>query len=200
MRLTSSEREYSFKEIFKGDTMIKRNLSKGMINLLKSLIGSDLISYECDSEYDIPLGNMRLNTSIYSVEITNFLEDKPLLGETEEISGFKCKKVDPRVAFKPYCIAIPKTFNLTGNIKCIDIIRDDITVKSENYSISFDQAIIIRTDKNILMLSRDIWFDETIRIDFNDNYDDVYSTESAAYALSDYGQYEVDVKRTRIQL
>ena len=72
--------------------MIKRNLSKGMINLLKSLIGSDLISYECDSATKTTYGNIRINTDKVAIEITNLTEDKPLLGVTEEVSGFKCKK------------------------------------------------------------------------------------------------------------
>ena len=180
--------------------MIKRNLSKGMINLLKSLIGSDLISYECKPLVNTTYGALRLNTSICSVEISNLFDDITILGATEEVSGFKCKKVDSDTLFKPYGIHDSTVFNLDGRIGSIEIVRDDIAVNSENYSISFDQAIIIKTDKVTIMFSRDVWFDETIVIKYDDNYDDVYSTESAAYALSDYVQYEVDVKRTRIQL
>ena len=180
--------------------MIKRNLSKDMINLLKSLIGSDLISYECKPLVNTTYGALRLNTSICSVEISNLFDDITILGATEKVSGFKCKKVDSDTLFKPYGIHDSTVFNLDGRIGSIEIVRDDITVNSENYSISFDQAIIIKTDKVTIMFSRDVWFDETIVIKYDDNYDDVYSTESAAYALSDYGQYEVDVKRTRIQL
>lgn len=180
--------------------MIKRNLSKGMINLLKSLIGSNLVSYECDSATKTTYGNIRINTDKVAIEITNLTEDKPLLGVTEEVSGFKCKKVDSDIPFKPYCITPPHTVSINRLIEGVEIVRDDITVKSENYSISFDQAIIIKTPENILTVSRDIWFSEVITISLNVDFDEVYPIKESAYDLSDYGQYEVDVKRTRIQL
>ena len=68
------------------------------------------------------------------------------------------------------------------------------------YEISFDRAIIFRTDKKDIMFSRDIWFSEVITINENDDYDAVYSIDQVVEAWSDEGENKVNVIRTSRKL
>ena len=82
----------------------------------------------------------------------------------------------------------------------IEIINDVIEVNDGEYEISFDRAIIFRTDKKDIMFSRDIWFSEVITINENDDYDAVYSIDQVVEAWSDEGENKVNVVRTSRKL
>ena len=65
------------------------------------------------------------------------------------------------------------------------------------YEIVFDTALIIKTESQTIMFSRDVWFSEVINISDNDDYDCVYPIDSVIEHWSNEGDYEVTVKRSK---
>ena len=176
--------------------MVYATLNKDMIELLKNLKFSNLISYECAKTYNTAYGNLRINTDKYSIELSNIEKTMPFFDITEDVACFECKVSNPSIKFKPYCIEPFEEFEIGEKIENIEIINDVIDVNDGEYEISFDRAIIFRTDKRDIMFSRNIWFSEVITISENDDYDAVYSIDEVIEAWSDEGDNEVNVIRT----
>ena len=176
--------------------MVYVTLDKDMIELLKNLKFSSLISYEGAKGKCTVYGNLRINTDKGSIELTNLQEIFPFYDAEEEMACLKCKVSDPSVEFIPYCITKHRQYEISGTIKNIEIINDEIEVNDGEYEISFDRAIIFRTDKGVIMFSRDIWFSEVIRISEDDNYDAIYPISDVIEAWFNEGTDKVNVKRT----
>lgn len=180
--------------------MVYATLNDDMIELLKNLKFSNLISYEGGKIHNTVYGNLRINTDKYSVELSNIEKTMPFFDITEDVACFECKVSDPAIEFKPYCIEPFERFEIDAKINSIEIINDVIDVNNGEYEISFDRAIIFRTDKRDIMFSRDVWFSEVITISENDDYDAVYSIDEVAEVWSDEGDNKVNVIRTRKKL
>ena len=177
--------------------MVNASLNKNMLCLLKKLKSSKFISYECAKNHSSAYGNLRINTDNGSIEITNIEKTMPFFDIEEDVTSFECEISDSYAEFKPYCIEPFEAFEVGEIITGIEIINDEINVNDGEYEISFDQAIIIRTEKQTIMFSRDIWFLEVITIFDNDNYDEFFSVEQAIEAWSEEGKNDVKVIRTK---
>ena len=177
--------------------MVDATLNKNMLCLLKKLKNSKFISYECAKNHGSAYGNLRINTDNGSIEITNIEKTMPFFDIEEDVTSFECEISDPCAEFKPYCIEPFESFEVGEIITGIEIINDEINVNDGEYEISFDQAIIIRTEKQTIMFSRDIWFSEVITIFDNDNYDAFFPVEQAIDAWSEDGENDVKVIRTK---
>lgn len=158
--------------------ILKRVLNHEMRELLKKIKNSNFISYECECVYGMTYGNLRINTDKYSIEITNFEETADLFGEEEDVTGFKCAKVDGSEDFKPYCIGMSKEYDINKKITGIKIINDFIVIDNEDMAMSYDQAIIFEMGDSSIMFSREAWFSENIDISEDDDYNSVYSVKS----------------------
>ena len=176
--------------------MVYATLSGDMIELLKQLKFSNFISYECGKINNTAYGNLRINTDKGSVELSNIEREIPFFDITEEVACFECKVSDPSTEFKPYCIEPFDVFKIGEKIKNIAVINDAININDGEYEISFDRAIIFRTDKKDIMFSRDIWFSEVITNNENDDSDAVYPAHEVIDAWSEQGVNKVDVIRT----
>lgn len=176
--------------------MVYATLTGDMIELLKQLKFSNFVSYECGKINNTAYGNLRINTDKGSVELSNIEREIPFFDITEEVACFECKVSDPSTEFKPYCLEPFETFEVSGTIKSIEIINDTINVNDGEYEISFDRAIIIKTENGVIMFSRDIWFSEVITISDNENYDSIYPVDEVIDAWSEQGVNKVDVIRT----
>ena len=177
--------------------MVNASLNKNMLCLLKKLKSSKFISYECAKNHSSAYGNLRINTDNGSIEITNIEKTMPFFDIEEDVTSFECEISDSYAEFKPYCIEPFEAFEVGEIITGIEIINDEINVNDGEYEISFDQAIIIRTEKQTIMFSRDIWFSEVITIFDNDNYDAFFPVEQAIDAWSEDGENDVTVIRTK---
>lgn len=175
--------------------MVYATLNEDMIELLKNLKLSNLISYECAITYNTVYGNLRINTDKYSVELSNIEKEMPFFDITEDIACFECKISDPSIKFKPYCIEPFEVFEIGEKIEDVEVINDVIDVNDGEYEISFDRAIIFRTDKRNIMFSRNIWFSEVITISENVDYDAIYSIDEVVEAWSNDGENKVNVIR-----
>ena len=180
--------------------MVYATLNEEMIELLKNLKFSNFISYECGKTHHTAYGNLRINTDKCSIELSNIEREMSFFDSTEDVACLECKVSNPTIEFKPYCVEPFEVFKIDGKIENIEIINDIIEVNDGEYEISFDRAIIFRTDKKDIMFSRDIWFSEVITINENDDYDAVYSIDQVVEAWSDEGENKVNVIRTSRKL
>lgn len=176
--------------------MVYVTLNEDMILLLKSLKYSNLISYEGAKTHNTFYGNLRINTDKCSIELSNIEKTMPFFDITEDIACLECKLSNPQIEFKPYCIEPFEVFKIDGRIENIEIVNDVIDVNDGEYEISFDRAIIFRTEEKDIMFSRDIWFSEVITINENDNYDTVYPIDEVVETWSNDGENKVNVIRT----
>ncbi len=180
--------------------MLNATLTEEMITILKNLKNSKFISYECGKNICSTYGNLRINTDTCSIELRNIEKPMPFFDTTEDIASFECKNTDSNQQFEPYCIVKPKKIEIGEFIAGIEIINDYVNVNDGEHEFSFDQAIIIKTENTTTMFSRDVWFSEIITISENDNYDSLFSISEAVDSFSNYGEYRVDIKRTKYSL
>lgn len=180
--------------------MVYATLNEDMIELLRKLKFSNLTSYEGARTHNTVYGNLRINTDKCSIELSNIEKTIPFFDITEDVACFECKVSNPAIEFKPYCIEPFEVFEIAGRIENIEIINDVINVNDGEYEITFDRAIVFRTDKGNIMFSRDIWFSEVITINDNDDYDAVYSIDDVVETWSNDGENKVNVIRTRREL
>ena len=177
-------------------------MTEAMKKLLKDMIGKHFLAYECakDDKFNRTYGNIRLYLDELTLEITNEEHPTTFFGTTEDISYFECLIDDPSQAFKPYAIEKTGKYPVNKLVTGVEIINDQIDVGNGQYSFSFDQAIIIHMDKDILMLSRDVWFSELIKITANDEYDELCPISDVVDTMNCNGEYEVKVNRSRTTL
>lgn len=176
--------------------MINMTLDSNMEEILRKTKNAKFISYECGKIFDNAYGNLRINTDNSSIELTNLQKTTPFFDAEEEVSGFGCKQVEMNSEFKPYCEENFQAFDVRETIKDIEIINDSISVNDASFEISFDQAIIIRTESNVIMFSRNIWFSEIITISEHDDYNSMYPISRVIEDWSDDGENKVKVIRT----
>lgn len=176
--------------------MIYVTLDSYMEQLLRKMKKSVFVSYECGKVFNNAYGNLRINTDVDSIELTNLQKVVPFFDDEEDVSGFMCKQVDKNSEFKPYCEETPQTFEVGESIKDIEIINDSISINDDEFEISFDQAIIIRTESKVIMFSRNIWFSEIITISEHDDYDSLHPISQVIETWSDQGENRVNVRRT----
>jgi len=179
--------------------MVNMTFTQEMIGIIASIKGQTMISYECAEidEWSRTYGNFRINMDGYSIEITNEQKVVPFFDTTEDIAGFDCKKVEPQSTYTPGVIGDVQVVPVDEIVHSVEIITDVINVNHGEYEISFDNAIIIHTEYQTIMFSRDIWFSEVITISDNDDFDSIYPVESMVEEWSNDGEDEVSVQRTK---
>lgn len=84
-------------------------------------------------------------------------------------------------------------------VTAIELVRDEVNVDHGAYEVAFDMALILRLERQVLMLARDVWFSESIAILPHDDYDRHYPTRKVMESWENE-QYAVTVRRTKIIL
>ena len=181
--------------------MVYMTLTKEMEDMLKSIINSTFISYECGKTLGVVYGTSRINTDKISIELANLQKVVPFIEGEEEVAGFECQIADKNTKFIPYCPGDPYCkVEVNSLIKEIEIVNDFIYVNDGEYEISFDQAIIIKTEAKTIMFSRSTWFSETISIDEHDDYDSVNPVSDERELFENEDMNKVKITRTRRKL
>ena len=181
--------------------MVYMTLTKEMENMLKSIINSTFISYECGKTLGVVYGTSRINTDKISIELANLQKVVPFIEGEEEVAGFECQIADKNTKFIPYCPGDPYCkVEVNSLIKEIEIVNDFIYVNDGEYEISFDQAIIIKTEAKTIMFSRSTWFSETISIREHDDYDSIYPVSDEMELFENEDMIKVKITRTRRKL
>lgn len=166
---------------------------------LKSTMGKNFISYECErlDRFNRTYGNIRLNFTNLNIDICNEQKTLIFFKELEDVAYFEMYKVNADLQFKPYIEeSIPEKYDVVEIVQDIIIIEDTIHIKDE-YSIQFDMAIQINTFSNSYIFSKGWFFDEHIYISKNKNFDDVYSIEKVVSDWTGDGEYLENVKVLR---
>lgn len=177
--------------------MIKAKFSDEMINILKSMIGNILYSYECGNTIqNEAYGNLQLNLKDFSIEILNEVSEFPFYNSSEEISCFSCKKKSSSETYKTYCEEPIEKHVINEKITSVALVEDDVNVNNGEYEIRFDMAIVIKTDKHKYIFSRGWFFDEVIYITVDNEFDKVYPISKVVEDWSDDGENKINVVRT----
>ena len=176
--------------------MIYVTLNKNMEEMLRTIKGSNFISYECGKKFNTAYGNLRINTDALSIELSNIIKEMPFFDSIDDIACLECKISNSTFEFKPYCIEPFDKFIIDAKNNSIEIINDVINVNEGEYEISFDRAIIFRTEKKDIMFSRDVWFSEVITISENDDYNTIYPIDEVIDVWSNQKENKVNVIRT----
>ena len=175
--------------------MIKAEFTDDMKQILASMKGAHFKSYECaiDSHNHIYC-NFRINTDKCSIEIKNENQVFPFFDDKEEMACFSCKITSE--PFKPTEITSSTVFSVKEIINSVEILNDVIDVNNGMYQVSFDNALIIRTNSTTYMFAKDVWFSEIITVRKDDNYDQVISKQEIIDSWSNEGDFSVDIHRT----
>ena len=182
--------------------MVNARFSKKMIEVLSSMKGKTFVSYECDEGHGFPraYGNFRINLDDYSIDVSNEIQGLSFFDIEEDVAVFSCKKVDSNTPFEPGVIGDTRTVFIEETIESVEIITDEINVNKGDYEIVFDTALIIKTEYQTIMFSKDVWFSEVINISDNDDYDNVYPIDAVKEDWNNDGDYEVTIKRTKVSI
>ena len=180
--------------------MVYMTLTKEMEDMLKSIINSTFISYECGKTSGVVYGTSRINTDKISIELANLQKVVPFIEGEEEVAGFECQIADKNTKFNSLTTRPAAEYEVGGLIKEIEIVNDFIYVNDGEYEISFDQAIIIKTEAKTIMFSRSAWFSETISIREHDDYDSIYPVSDERELFENEDMNKVKITRTRRKL
>lgn len=182
--------------------MIEMKFTQEMVDMISAMKGQTMVSYQCAEidEWSRTFGNFRINMEDYSIDVSNEEKEIPFFDATEEVTGFECEKVHSQTEYTPGVLTDVQVIPVEEKIQSIEIITDEINVNHGEYEIAFDTALIIHTEYQTIMFSRDVWFSEIIHISDNDDYDSVYPIDSVIEHWNNEGDYEVDVQRTKMTL
>lgn len=154
-------------------------------NLLKSLIGKRLNFFKSEAKdsWNRIFGNISIVTDDKEIEIRNELTETEYFGDTEDVSKFKIKEISSAYPFVLMVESPVVETKVDEVIEGITIIQDNVNIKnSENesvYEITFDSAIVIKTDKSTFAISRQWHLEEELSFVKTADYkSSVYSIEN----------------------
>lgn len=167
--------------------MVNAKLTNGNYIDLKSVIGKNFKSFECEKmdNNSAVYGNLRLNLSDINFDISNEQKTLKFYDDFEDVAYFDLVVSKNETEFKPYIpSSVKEIYEVDEEIINIIIIEDTINVNDE-YIVKFDVGIQINTNKNIYIFSKGWFFDEHIYISKNIEFDIVYPIEDVIYDWSD---------------
>ena len=180
--------------------MVQAKFTSEMIDCLRKLIGESFVSYDGAIMNQTAYGNLQLNTEHFSVELRNEVHPFSLFSEVEDVSCFSCifKRAD--TIFEPFCEEPWKTVPINEKITGVSIVSDTVIVNDDEYAITFDMAVIIKTEKHQYSFSRNWFFSETINLSVDKGLDDVYPISRVIADWNDDVNRRVSVQRSIVSL
>lgn len=176
--------------------MIEVKLSADMRIMLKGVIGQKFLKYECAKD-DVPgstYGNIRLCFSGSTIDLSNEECFYPELDE--DIAGFSCALVPDDSTFVPAVVTDTETTIIGNTILGVEIIEDEVTINDGENVISFDAALVLKTDAGDYLFARMEWFSEVILIAHNESYDSLFPVKKVMESWENDGEKHVAVKRS----
>lgn len=180
--------------------MVKLKFTDQMKSILSEMKGKTFKSYEGvhegrDSKVYF-YGNFRINLGQFSIEFTNHVEDVDFIDRKEELSCFKCEKVDKNSEFEPYLAGPHLEFMVDERIKSVSIVSDSINLNDGEYEIEIDMSIVIRTDSNTYTFTRDWYYGEDVSVYVDKEREMTYSIKNVRDDWEFCGENKVDVQRS----
>lgn len=177
---------------------MKAKFSEKAIEILKNIIGKEFVSYSAkriqfnasyNGEVFINANSSFIKLYAEEKEITWFCDDK--LHNSENIFGFNCEMSNNQGE---------EIILVNDVISGIDVITDFVSIPQKNYYIELDMALIIKTQSHNYIFSRAWYFDESIDINIDKNYDDIYSINKVKESWNNAEEWDVKVERKTISL
>jgi hypothetical protein len=160
--------------------MIKQDFLLKELDVLKELKGKTLNKIV----YTDPIfASIVLEFEDYSIVINNNTHESNFADlENESISYFTVDKVSNTSNFN-FLVGNDKVkeFSINERIESIEIIND--TINDGIYEISFDEAIILKTNQHDYTISRDWFFMETMNINVDGDINDILEIDKV---IEDY--------------
>lgn len=180
--------------------MVQAKFTSEMIDCLRKLIGESFVSYDGAIMNQTAYGNLQLNTEHFSVELRNEVHPFSLFSEVEDVSCFSCIFKRAGTIFEPFCEEPWKTVPINEKITGVSIVSDTVIVNDDEYAITFDMAVIIKTEKHQYSFSRNWFFSETINLSVDKGLDDVYPISRVIADWNDDGNRRASVQRSIVSL
>lgn len=176
--------QYYPKERQAAQNMIDVTLSANMLKILKSMVGHTF----CSCTYaDFPpneaYGNVLISLDNFSIELCNRLVVLPYFGTFEDISRFACWIKTG--SFKPDCSSPIQVHPVNEKILSVSVIEDRISVNGGEYEITFDMAVVIKTECHSYIFSRGWYFAESMYVNIDKTLDEIYPLEEVIDDWSD---------------
>lgn len=179
--------------------MKNMTFNNNALNVLKSIKGKKLISYESDTP-KASYSRVNINTDDMCLVLSNEqkyeIKESLLFDDGEEVGLFDCYETVNRFDSAIEGI-IPIETIVNEIIQKVLIKRYTINVNGQ-YACDMDIALIIVTDNHKYVFSRNAWFSEEIFIGIDT--DIYYSCEACAMDLSNSGTVDISITSRDIDL
>ena len=186
----------------KKGNMLYATFTKEMKDILRSMVGKTLKSYEGDfCGAQRVYGVCRIHLGRFSIELQNEVQGMPFFDKEEDIPVLTCRIVSKKDPFWPETQGgEPLYYMIDEKIKAVDIVTDVIRVNKDEYEITIDQAVVIRTESHCYSFYKDWMYGETINIVSSDEKPTLYPEEKVIEEWSDRGEDHVNLRRSIIPL
>lgn len=180
--------------------MIKAKFSSDMLSMLNGVVGKKFLKYECakDGVSGSTYGNIRLCFSDDIIDLSN--EDRFCPELNEDVACFSCILVSDDSPFEPAVVADTETTMIGSIVLGVEIVEDKVTINNGETMITFDSALVLKTDAGNYMFARMEWFSEVILIVHNESYDTLFPVKKVMESWENDEENQVLVKRTCNQL
>lgn len=178
--------------------MLYATFTKEMKGLLRSMVGKTMKSYEGDfCGTKRVYGVCRIHLGRFSIELQNEVQGMPFFEGEEDIPVFTCRMIGENDPFWPETQgAETLSYMVDEKIREVDIATDVIRVNTDEYEITIDHALIIKTDRHCYSFYKDWMYGETINIVVTDSEPELYPIEKVKEEWSDQGEDRISVRRT----
>jgi len=174
--------------------MIEARLTSEMKEVLKRLKGVAFVGYSATEFYageTVHDGKIYLRVGDGTIKISNEEKEIPWFknkdtSDWEEIFSFSCTETIEEGEQK---------ISLKETIEKVKIITDYIKIPQKNYEIALDMAVIIVTEAHRYIISRGWHFEESLDINVDKNFDEIYPVAQILEEWNNFGEWEVEVNR-----
>lgn len=147
--------------------MVNITLTPAMRSILKSMIGQQLVSLECEhlDHTQETYGNLLITTDSQRIELINEEEPTDYFGGTEDISRFTCRRLVENEHFRQFVMGeSPMKYPLIGTVTGVSVIDDHVSLPQDEYDIRLSMAVILYTTEDNIAFLRGWHFDEQITV------------------------------------
>ena len=155
--------------------MIKRKFEIFENGILKELKGNKLEKI-C---YNEPIcGSVKLICSNFAIIIFNEMHEANFIDENEEVTYFTITKENKDYDFRYFKDDdTTQVIDINEKVSSVKVVNDLINYNNK-YEISYDIAIIIKTDKHSYTISRDWFYMESMEISIDKDIDDILDRDT----------------------
>ena len=183
--------------------MTRWQFNENMIQMLKSIVGKQFLSFEMDSSVEgQSYGSARLSFDNTAILLKNEEEEIAMFENEdvpyEEASKFACSISDFELTFLPGIADVAvKKHEIDEIVTGVEIISDTIKSIEHDIDIIIDMAVVIKTEKHTYTFSKShVWFDEVIYVNIDKDIEDICPVLSDLSVWNNDGEWDVKIERS----